>query len=607
MEENKNRKIIILFPIGLTLIFALCLYFGFPPVITKALLLVIMMGLFYFNQEPLVLSICGAFGLSYVCAAAYMGYDIQAHGTYWQLLVECIPYAGIYGMVWHFCIWFKKLKEISELHELVISGTTAGLWKWKDMTNDEQWWSPRYYQLLGYENGEIPATLTNLTNLIHPDDRAAATKVLEDYIAGLRPDLESEYRLRTKSGQYKWFLGSGEVQFEKNTRKALRVVGSIVNIDHKKQHELILANQAALVALSPNAIITSDIDLNILSWNTGAEKLYNIKAADAIGRNIRDLLTISYPYSTEEEVLDQFKEFGTWSGEAHQVTKGGKQVYVLSAAKMITDNAGNPIGVMTVNSDLSLLQINKELNAALKMVENSTLYLEQLAYVSSHDLKSPIITLQGLIKHMASSRAIVPGYEAPFEMIKEIVEQMKSTSVALNSILQLRKNLISRDFATEKVSVAQVMKDVLEMLSGPIEASGAQVSVQIEKGLQVRIHHTFLKAILFNLISNSIKFKHPDRSPLIEVKADAIEGNARIIVSDNGIGINLGRYQNKLFTIFTRFHDGIEGNGVGLHSVKMIVDFHRGQISLDSEENKGTTVTIDLPMEKDSQSRSVNV
>ncbi len=94
---------------------------------------------------------------------------------------------------------------------------------------------------------------------------------------------------------------------------------------------------------------------------------------------------------------------------------------------------------------------------------------------------------------------------------------------------------------------------------------------------------------------------------MIEIKAHAVNGNACIVVSDNGSGINLARYQNKLFSIFTRFHDGVEGNGVGLHSVKMIVDFHKGEINLGSEENKGTTVTINLPIEKESQTRPANV
>jgi signal transduction histidine kinase len=268
---------------------------------------------------------------------------------------------------------------------------------------------------------------------------------------------------------------------------------------------------------------------------------------------------------------------------------------------MITDIKGQNKGMLIVSSDLSLLRTNKELSSALKMVENSTQYLEQLAYVSSHDLRSPIVTLQGLVNHLAVSKAIKPGYDAPFEMVRDLVEQMKSTSISLSSILQLRKNLISREFATEKVSVAQVVKDVQEMLKLSIENSGAQINVNIEKGLMVRVHHTFLKSMIFNLVSNSIKFKHPDRPPVIDITADVLDDYVRIQVTDNGSGINIERYRNKLFTIFTRFHDDIEGNGIGLHSVKMIVDFHKGSINIDSEEGKGTSVTIKLPIEPDEE------
>jgi PAS domain S-box-containing protein len=600
MESMKNSKVIILYVLGLCVLFGVCIFFGFPPAIIKALFLLTLMSMYYLNYELAFLLIYGSVGLGLIGAVGFIGSDIKTAHDYMVWFFELLLYSGVYGLFLLFSLRLKRLKEISTLHELVIAGTTAGLWKWNDMSKDEQWWSPRYYQLLGYENNEIAATLTNLGELIHPDDRALAFQVLQDYIAGKRPDLEFEYRIRTKSGAYKWFLGSGEVQFEKDKRKAIRVVGSIVNIDHKKQYELALANQAALVALSPDAIITTDPDLNVLSWNPGAEKLYDITASDAVGRNVNDLIISSYPYSTESEVISQFQTNGTWRGEAYQVTKKGRKVYVLSSVQMIKDTLGSPNTVMAVNRDLSLLRVNKELNAALKMVENSTQYLEQLAYVSSHDLKSPIITLQGLMNHLASSKAIVPGYEATFEMIREIVEQMKSTSVSLSSILQLRKNLTSREFATDRVSVSQVARDVLDMLKASIDANGAQISVNVEKGLNIRIHHTFLKAILFNLVSNSLKFR-PGRLPVVSITA-AAEGNNMIIsVSDNGTGINLARYQNRLFAIFTRFHDGIEGNGIGLHSVKMIVDFYKGEINIESEEGTRTNVIIKLPIEPDGE------
>lgn len=595
MTQAKKRWLIFLFCVGITLLFLVCMYFHLSPPVVKSLLLVSLMGLFYANQEPEVLAICGFLGLSYICAQAYMDYDTHTWATYIRWLVEALSYTGIYIMVWIFCIRLKKLKNISELHELVIAGTTAGLWDWKDVNKDEQWWSPRYYNLLGYENNEIAPTLTNLGELIHPDDRDVAFKVLQDYMAGTRPDLEFEYRIRTKSGEYKWFLGSGEVQFEQGTHRAMRVVGSIVNIDHKKQHEQALARQAAILSLSPNAIITMDPDLVVLSWNEAAEKLYDIKAENAIGTNVLSLFSNTYPYTTEEEVLNHYNSNGEWKGEAHQVTKAGKKVYVLSSLRSLKDSAGVPIGLVAVNIDLSLLRINSELNAALKMLESSTQYMEQLAYVSAQDLKSPITTLQGLLNHLADSKALTPGHETTFEMIRSILEQMKSTSISLSSILQLRKNLSSHDFASENVSVAQVVRDVLDMLKAPIAASGAEVNVNIEKGLQMRIDHSFLKNILYNLVSNSIKYKHPDRLPVIGISAVTTDGHIAISVADNGSGIDLARYQDKLFTIFPRMHGGVEVNGVGLHSVKMIVDFYKGDINVESRQGEGTIITITLP------------
>ena len=598
MRELNQKWRIVIYSMVLTVVFALCLVLNFPPAISKALILVILMTLFYLDQEPASLGVYGGFGVIYMGSLAWLTSPLRSSSDYLMWAVEVFFYCALYFVVALFSRRLKALYNISKLHELVIAGTTAGLWTWEDMSKDTQWWSPRYYKLLGYENNEIPATLKNLGDLIHPDDRDAAFKVLQDYIAGERDTLEYEYRIRTKSGEYKWFLGSGEVQFEKDSRKPRRIVGSIVDIDHKKQHEITLANQAALIAISPDAIITTDPDFNVHTWNEGAEKLYDIKAEDAIGKNMRDLMTTSYPYSKYEDVLQEFRENDTWRGEAHQLTRKGKKAYVLSSVKLIRDSMGEPSGVLAVNSDISLLRINNELSAALKMLESSTKYIEQLAYISSHDLRSPIITLQGLMNYLAVSKAIVPGHVATFEMLRDIVENMKSTSVALSSILQLRKNLTSREFATDNIAISLVVNDVQEMLKSQLSATGAQINVNVEKGLHIRIHNSFMRSMLYNLVSNSIKFRQPGRTPVISINAHSENNYIYIIVQDNGSGINLARYQNKLFTIFTRFHDEMEGNGVGLHSVKMIVDFYKGEIKVDSKEEEGTTITIKLPIEE---------
>lgn len=598
MRELNQKWRIVIYSTLVSAVFTLCFFLNFPPAISKALLLVILMTLFYLDQDPASLIVYGGLGVIYMGLFAWFTHPLSTTNDYLLWLVELFLYCALYFVVALFSRKLKALYNISKLHELVIADTTAGLWTWEDMTKDNQWWSPRYYKLLGYENNEIPATLKNLSDLIHPDDRDAAFKVLQDYIAGNCDTLESEYRIRTKSGEYKWFLGSGEVQFEKDSRKPRRIVGSIVDIDHKKQHEITLASQAALIAISPDAIITTDPEFNVRSWNEGAEKLYEIKAGDAIGKNVRELLNTSYPYSTESLVAEEFANSDSWRGEAHQITRNGKKVYVLSSVRLIRDTLGQPTGVLAVNSDISLLRINNELSAALKMLESSTQYIEQLAYISSHDLRSPIITLQGLMNHLAASKAIAPGHVGTFDMLRDIVENMKSTSVALTSILQLRKNLTSREFATDNVAISLVVNDVQEMLKSQIAATSAEINVNVEKGLHVRIHNSFMRSMLYNLVSNSIKFRQPGRTPVISINAYSENNFIYIVVKDNGSGINLERYQNKLFTIFTRFHDEMEGNGVGLHSVKMIVDFYKGEIKVESKEEEGTSITIKLPIEE---------
>jgi PAS domain S-box-containing protein len=597
MTKAQIKKLIVFFIAGFTALFALCLYFHVPSSVFKSLMLVVMVALFYLNQEPMVMGICGLFGLIYISVAAYLGYDMQASSEYYIFwILECLLYAGIYGLAYLFCIRLKKFKGISDTYELVVAGTTAGLWKWDDRSIDQQWWSPRYYKLLGFENNEIPATLSNLRDLIHPDDREAAFQVLEDYIAGKRNNLEHEYRIRHKSGEYRWFLGSGEVLFEKDTRKPIMIIGSIVNIDHKKKYEQALAYQAALLGLSPNSIITTDLNFNVQSWNESAEKLYGIKSADAIGRNVDTLFTNSYPYTTDEEVLNHFNEHRAWDGEAHQITNTGRTVYVLSSVRMIDDANGQPMGILAINSDLSQLRLNNELAGAFRMLENTTRYMEQLAHLSANDLKSPITTLQSLLSHLAKANAIKPGHEGTVEMIREIIDQMRSKSISLDAILQLRKNLTSRDYAAEKVPLALVARDVQEMLKVQVQAYEAEVNINIEKGLQVRMHHSFIKTILFNLLSNSLKFRHPGRKPVIDIQATEANGNIKITITDNGSGFNLNRYSGKLFTIFTQFHDGVEGSGVGLHAVKMITDFYHGEVNIESKPGEGTKVSIILPV-----------
>ncbi|PIB34937.1 hypothetical protein BFP72_05780 [Reichenbachiella sp. 5M10] len=128
-----------------------------------------------------------------------------------------------------------KLKESRTQFELAVQGSAAGIWDHYDLKTGQMWWSPRVYELIGYEQEEIDSTLQSFIALIHPVDRLRLKGVLEanDKTGGR---YELEYRLLTKSGEYKWFYGSGQTQRDEKG-EVVRRVGTLIDIDARKRVE----------------------------------------------------------------------------------------------------------------------------------------------------------------------------------------------------------------------------------------------------------------------------------------------------------------------------------------------------------------------------------
>lgn len=125
-----------------------------------------------------------------------------------------------------------ELKDIKERFELVINGTNDGIWDQPNVNEDHEWWSPRFYELLGYDSNEIKASLKSFDKLLHPDDKPYTFKAVERNFTANEP-FDVEYRLKTKSGKYNWFRARGHVSRD-DQGKPIRMAGSISDIHEKK-------------------------------------------------------------------------------------------------------------------------------------------------------------------------------------------------------------------------------------------------------------------------------------------------------------------------------------------------------------------------------------
>jgi signal transduction histidine kinase len=100
---------------------------------------------------------------------------------------------------------------------------------------------------------------------------------------------------------------------------------------------------------------------------------------------------------------------------------------------------------------------------------------------------------------------------------------------------------------------------------------------------------------MYNLVSNAIKYRSRERPPVIKITSSANENYVILSVADNGIGINLIKHEKKIFSLFKRLHDDIEGSGVGLFLVKRIMEFNHGKVEVESKIGEGSTFRVCFP------------
>ena len=183
----------------------------------------------------------------------------------------------------------EALQESKEELKLTLDATTDGIWKWNFMTN-ELYFSPRYYTILGYEPDEFPSNFESWQSLIHPDDLQAARGAAEEYLKNKPDEYRSEFRLRTKSGDYRWIRTHAKVVERNEKGEAVRMIGNHEDITERKQAENMLKvnliKYQTLFESLPIGITISDKAGNILESNKEAERLLKLPKKEHAKRKI---------------------------------------------------------------------------------------------------------------------------------------------------------------------------------------------------------------------------------------------------------------------------------------------------------------------------------
>ncbi len=225
-------------------------------------------------------------------------------------------------------------------------------------------------------------------------------------------------------------------------------------------------------------------------------------------------------------------------------------------------------------------------------IQNRNRELDDFTYVVSHDLKEPLITVEGYSKILLNEYFQGRSDQAT-TYLQSIVQSCVRMKELINELLQLSR--VSRLAETmEMVSLKTIISEALEDLKFSIQEKKVTI-IPPEHYPEYRCNPTQMKLVFRNLLSNAIKFNEKS-NPKVTISIEEDERRILCSIEDNGVGIER-RFFDKIFVIFQRLHlkDEYEGTGAGLAIVKKIIELYQGQIWLDSEIGKGTTFYFSLP------------
>ncbi|MFN6947145.1 MAG: PAS domain S-box protein, partial [Cytophagaceae bacterium] len=331
--------------------------------------------------------------------------------------------------------------------------------------------------------------------------------------------------------------------------------------------------------------------------NPAAEKLFGFTVDEISSKPLHYMIHHHRPdgseYPMEECPIDRAlpENFDIKAHEDVFFRKDGSKIYVSCSASPIFEK-GVPIATLVEVRDVTEEKQFKETilanNKELTRINND---LDNFIYTASHDLKAPISNIEGLVNSLndvISEDFQSEDFNQILAMINSSIKKFQHTIQDLTDISKAQK---SSEESNDIVDVGEIIKEVLENLRKEIKESKAEIRLDLKAGLCVHFSRKNFRSVIFNLISNAIKYRCPERKPEVSISMSSNKEYQILKVQDNGLGIT-PENKHKVFEMFKRLHAHVDGSGVGLYIVRRIVDNAGGRIELDSEPGKGSAFRV---------------
>ena len=490
----------------------------------------------------------------------------------------------------------EQLKKTELSYKRLVDNIIDGLII-DDIEGNITYANDQFLKIFGYSKDDV-ANL-NIVNYVAPEFRQALLARHVSRIKGERvPDVFEFVGLRS-DGEKIWV----EVRVSRVIENG-RIVGTqsaVRDITKTKIAEQLReqteANLRAIFDNTDTGFILLDDMYRIKSFNPFASRIvYEFLDRKLVtGKNLNNYFA-GYKQELISDALGEAMNMQRVKYEVEFTTIEGIAKWHSFSYDPIVDLENKVIGVLVTLRDITGRKILELQGQKIKddLIRRNN-DLEQFAHIISHHLRAPVANMIGLVSLVDDGGLDRQDAADVVENLKKAAQNLDHIIRDINKILSINKDVLENK---EVVNFYEITDAIVQILETNYDGAQFRVIVDFEEVSEIYSLKSYLHSIFLNLISNGIKYKKQEMIPVISIKSITEGSIVRISFIDNGVGIDVGRYEKRIFGLFNRFHTHVEGKGMGLFMVKTQAELLGGNVKIKSVVGVGTEFVVELPYEK---------
>lgn len=485
----------------------------------------------------------------------------------------------------------KQTRKLQSLLKVTCEIGKLGYWEYCFL-EDKLLWCDMTRQIHEVSNDFVP-TIDKAVQF-YKDGHSRNTISMLIHRAANKSDHWSErLQIITAKGNQLWIQASGKPIY--NDGKLIGLTGTLQNIDDQVKSEMDTKNREQLLRT-----LIDNLPVNVFLKDTESRKILVNKSEcaylgldnpkDVLGKSDFDLYDhdIAQIYRTEDlKVMDTLTPM--LAKETTSRKKNGDMTTFLTSKIPILNNEGKVSGLVGISLDISdIKQKEKELVDLVNITSLQNKKLINFAHIVSHNLRSHAANFSMLLDFLMEEKDDSEKKKI-LDMLIDASDHLIVSLENLNEVVDININV---NLDKKPIPLKNKIDSVSKNLSAYLKNNNTSIINQVCDTVEIRVIPAYVDSILMNLVTNAVKYQDPKRNAVVTLNAMSENGYTVLSVTDNGLGIDLNKYGDKIFGMYKTFHNHCDARGMGLYIIKNQIEAMNGKIGVESQVGIGSTFKI---------------